>query len=314
MIAARDVWADVALPRLEIDAPASAGGGAQPFPLDRRLRRSALLSLSRSSASGCASARTAVTSTAGSRWPSTLALFADLHYVLSPLRSSDYVLPSDFLRLLAFGVLLAGVWRAIGHAEFGRAVAEERARVARDIHDGLAQYLFAISTQVSMLESGAALETILPRLKYASTAAQQEAQFAVLALSSASARRRSTRRSAATSTSSSPTASSTSSWRSTADATRARRADRGVPDRAGGARERAQARRRHERAVVSIVQRNGRRVVVVSDDGTGFDDGRVRRRPGPEEHALARRLDRGRASAAVVAREAARRSRSCCGR
>ena len=68
------------------------------------------------------------------------------------------MLPSDFLRLLAFGVLLVGVWRAIGHAEFGRAVAEERARVARDIHDGLAQYLFAISAQISMLESGAALE------------------------------------------------------------------------------------------------------------------------------------------------------------
>jgi len=116
----------------------------------------------------------------------TLVLFADLHYVLAPLRSSEYVLPSDLLRLFAFGVLLVGVWRAINQAEFGRAVAEERARVARDIHDGLAQYLFALSAQVSMLESGAELEKILPRLKHASTAAQQEAQFAVLALSSAS--------------------------------------------------------------------------------------------------------------------------------
>ena len=106
--------------------------------------------------------------------------------MLAPLRSSAYVLPSDVLRLFAFGVLLAGVWRAIGQAEFGRAVAEERARVAREIHDGLAQYLFAISAQISMLESGVALETILPRLKFASTAAQQEAQFAVLALSAAS--------------------------------------------------------------------------------------------------------------------------------
>ena len=178
----------------------------------------------------------------------TLVVFADLHYVLAPLRSSDYVLPSDLLRLLAFGVLLAGVSRAIGHAEFGRAVAEERARVARDIHDGLAQYLFAISAQVSMLESGAALETILPRLKFASTAAQQEAQFAVLALSSASG-----------------SAPFDAALRRYVDflvadgeldvemeidrdvTSRARRGDRGVPDRAGGARERAQARRRHER-------------------------------------------------------------------
>ncbi len=116
----------------------------------------------------------------------TLVLFADLHYVLAPAQSAGYVLQGDFLRLLAYGVLLFGVWRAIGDAEFGRAVAEERARVAREIHDGLAQYLFALSTHVSMLERGAPLDEMLPRLKQASTAAQQEAHFAVLALSSAS--------------------------------------------------------------------------------------------------------------------------------
>ena len=115
----------------------------------------------------------------------TLVVFADLHYVLAPAHSSDLVLQSDLLRILAFVVLLVGVWRAIGSAEFGRAVAEERARVAREIHDGLAQYLFAMSTQISMLESGVALDQILPRLKFAVTGAQQEAQFAVLALSSA---------------------------------------------------------------------------------------------------------------------------------
>ena len=83
-------------------------------------------------------------------------------------------------------MLLVGVWRAISFAEFGRAVAEERARVAREIHDGLAQYLFAVSTHASMLESGAPLEQTLPKLKEAAAAAQQEARFAVLALSSAS--------------------------------------------------------------------------------------------------------------------------------
>ena len=116
----------------------------------------------------------------------TLVVFAQLHYVLSPNVSPQELVQGDFLRLLAYGVLLVGVWRAISHAEFGRAVAEERARVAREIHDGLAQYLFAISAHVTMLESGAPLETMLPRLKTASVAAQQEARFAVLALSSAS--------------------------------------------------------------------------------------------------------------------------------
>jgi len=115
----------------------------------------------------------------------TLALFAEIHLVVTPIVSSEYVLQGDFLRLLAYGILLLGVWRAMADAEFGRAVADERGRVAREIHDGLAQYLFAISTQVSMLESGASLEHVLPRLKRASTAAQQEARFAVLALSSA---------------------------------------------------------------------------------------------------------------------------------
>jgi signal transduction histidine kinase len=116
----------------------------------------------------------------------TLTLFAELHYVLTPHYSTDFVSQGDFLRLLSYAVLLVGVWRAISFAEFGRAVAEERARVAREIHDGLAQYLFAVSTHASMLESGAPLETTLPKLKEAAAAAQQEARFAVLALSSAS--------------------------------------------------------------------------------------------------------------------------------
>src|SRR5439155_5218655 len=111
--------------------------------------------------------------------------FADLHAVFTPPLSSDYVSQGDFLRLVSYGFLLVGVWRAIRAAEFGRAVSEERARVAREIHDGLAQYLFAISTQTSLLAGGAAVDRVLPRLQEAARAAQQEARFAVLALSSA---------------------------------------------------------------------------------------------------------------------------------
>jgi signal transduction histidine kinase len=123
------------------------------------------------------------------RWLSLgvmLVLFSSLHYLFTPLLASTYVSPGDFLRVLGFGVLLVGVWRAIRFAEFGRAVAEERQRLAREIHDGLAQYLFAVSTHASMLENGADPQTTLPRLKSAATSAQQEARFAVLALSSAS--------------------------------------------------------------------------------------------------------------------------------
>ncbi|HEY7420968.1 MAG TPA: histidine kinase [Gaiellaceae bacterium] len=115
----------------------------------------------------------------------TLTLFASLHLVFTPLPGSSYVSQGDFLRMVAYAVLLLGAWRAIRFAEFGRAVAEERARVAREIHDGLAQYLFAVSTHASMLDAGADPATTLPRLKEAAQSAQQEARFAILALSSA---------------------------------------------------------------------------------------------------------------------------------
>jgi signal transduction histidine kinase len=205
----------------------------------------------------------------------TLAVFADLHLVLTPVVSSDLVLQGDFLRVIAYGVLLVGVWRAISEAEFGRAVADERARVARDIHDGLAQYLFAISTQVSMLESGAPLEQVLPRLKRAATSAQQEAKFAVLALSSAGG-----------------SARFDSALRRyvevlTADGELEVELDvdpqvrlapdeqievfRIVQEGLGNARRHAGAKH----VEVSIAQRSGRRVVTVSDDGVGFDESAV---------------------------------------
>jgi len=116
----------------------------------------------------------------------TLQLFASLHLVFTPLRGTTYVAAGDFLRLLAFALILVGAWRAIRSAEVGRAVAEERARVAREIHDGLAQYLFALSTHAQMLEAGVPVEEVGPQLKEAATLAQQEARFAILALSSAS--------------------------------------------------------------------------------------------------------------------------------
>jgi signal transduction histidine kinase len=115
----------------------------------------------------------------------TLMLFASLHYIFTPVLATSSVSRGDFLRLLAYGLLLVGAWRAISFAVFGRAVAEERARVAREIHDGLAQYLFAVSTHATMLEQGAPPEPTIARLKEAATAAQQEARYAILALSTA---------------------------------------------------------------------------------------------------------------------------------
>ena len=203
----------------------------------------------------------------------TLLVFADLHYVLTPSLTSEYLLQGDLLRVVAYGLLLVAVWRAIRAAEFGRAVSEERARVAREIHDGLAQYLFAISTHVSMLASGASLEKTLPKLQLAAEEAQQEAKFAVLALSSASG-----------------TASFDAALRRyvdflTSDGQLAVDLEiepgvRLAPDeqievfrivQESLANVRKHAGARH--AEVLIGERNGRRVVRVRDDGTGFDGG-----------------------------------------
>jgi signal transduction histidine kinase len=202
----------------------------------------------------------------------TLAVFAELHYVFTPLVSSQFVSQGDFLRLLSYAVLLVGVWRAIRFAEFGRAVAEERARVAREIHDGLAQYLFAVSTHATMLENGAPPENTIPDLKQAATAAQQEARFAILALSSASG-----------------TAPFDAALRRYVDFLTADGelevdleidADvhlapdeqievfRIVQEGLANARKHAGARR----ADVRIGMRGDERVVTVVDDGTGFDD------------------------------------------
>src|SRR3954447_8441633 len=205
----------------------------------------------------------------------TLFLFADLHYVLTPLVSNRFVSTGDYLRLLAYAVLLVGVWRAIRFAEFGRAVAEERARVAREIHDGLAQYLFAVSTHATMLENGADPKTAIPRLKQAAAAAQQEARFAILALSSASG-----------------TAPFDAALRRYVDFLTADgelevdleidsniqlapdeqiEVFRIVQEGLANARKHAGARR----ADVRIRLRGDERVVSVIDDGSGFDDGAV---------------------------------------
>lgn len=202
----------------------------------------------------------------------TLALFADLHLVFEPLISSDEVLQGDFLRLVAYGTLLVGVWRAISEAEFGRAVADERARVAREIHDGLAQYLFAISTQVSILESGAPPEQVLPQLKSAAALAQQEARFAVLALSSAGGSARfdaALRRYVEV-----LTADGELDVEVDLDPQVRLAPDeqievfRIVQEGLGNARRHAGA----SHVEISIAQRSGRRVVTVSDDGVGFDE------------------------------------------
>ncbi|HLX33358.1 MAG TPA: histidine kinase [Gaiellaceae bacterium] len=169
-----------------LPALTAAPGGREPPGLTSALSLQALLDLLAVLGWGRRLARTGDDLAQWLALGFTLQLFAALHLVFTPLRSTTFVAEGDFLRLLAFAVVLVGAWRAIRRSEFGRAVAEERARVAREIHDGLAQYLFTLATHAQMLEAGAPVEEIAPQLKEAATLAQQEARFAILALSSAS--------------------------------------------------------------------------------------------------------------------------------
>ncbi len=210
------------------------------------------------------------------RWvglAASLLLFSSLSLVLAPTVGADEVSHADFLRVLAFGVLLVGVWRAIRAAEFGRAVADERARVAREIHDGLAQYLFAIATHAAMLQNGGSAETLAPQIREAANAAQQEARFAILALSSAggtapfdAALRRYVEL---------LTADGALDVDLDIDPNAALEPDeqiemfRIVQEALANARKHAGARR----VEVRIGEQDGRRLVTIADDGDGFDGG-----------------------------------------
>ena len=201
----------------------------------------------------------------------SLMLFSSLHLVFTPLLGNVEVSPGDFLRVLGYGVFCVGVWRAIKAAEFGRAVAEERSRLAREIHDGLAQYLFALSTHAAMLEQGGSAADIVPKIKYAAAAAQQEARFAILALSSASG--------------SAPFDAALQRYVELLTADGALEVELEIDPRMrldpdeqielfrivqeGLANVRRHARA--ERAEVRIEQRDGHRLVTIIDDGEGFD-------------------------------------------
>ena len=77
-----------------------------------------------------------------------LSALARVNYLLFPSIYTEYVYIGDFLRLAAYAAVLVGALRQI--AAYQRlsartAIAEERSRMARDFHDGLAQDLAFIA-------------------------------------------------------------------------------------------------------------------------------------------------------------------------
>lgn len=115
-----------------------------------------------------------------------LAAFARLNYFLLPTLYTDYVYVGDVLRLGFYIFLLIGgvseirsYWLSLADA----AVTEERRRVARDLHDGLAQELVFITAQTRRFLKHDPTEQDLQRLSSAADRAVAESRRAINALS-----------------------------------------------------------------------------------------------------------------------------------
>jgi signal transduction histidine kinase len=116
-----------------------------------------------------------------------LAAFARLNYLLFPSLYTDFVYVGDFLRLAFYLTLFVGAAREI-HAYQCQladlAVLDERRRMARDLHDGLAQDLAFI---VSQSRAMAKEEASCGRLRHVAGAAEralEESRAAIAALTS----------------------------------------------------------------------------------------------------------------------------------
>jgi signal transduction histidine kinase len=114
-----------------------------------------------------------------------LAAASRVHYLLFPSLYSDYVYTGDVLRLGFYVLLLVGASREIKsywELRTRTAVLEARRRMARDLHDGLAQELSFLWSQSRALGSGPATDEAVERIGGAASRALDEARRAIAAL------------------------------------------------------------------------------------------------------------------------------------
>lgn len=115
----------------------------------------------------------------------TLAAFARLNYFLFPSRYSEFFFTGDVLRLGFFLALLIGGAREIRIAQRQleqSAVLDERRRLAREIHDGLAQDLAFIVQQAGALATRNGAPQALGEIATAARRALDESRGVIAAL------------------------------------------------------------------------------------------------------------------------------------
>jgi signal transduction histidine kinase len=114
----------------------------------------------------------------------TLGAFARINFALFPSLYTQWVSTGDILRIAFYALLLIGAEREIrAYQRRGAALAvlEERRRIARDIHDGLAHELAFISAQSRHLTGGASRNALV-QIASAAERAMDESRRAIATL------------------------------------------------------------------------------------------------------------------------------------
>ena len=115
-----------------------------------------------------------------------LGAFARLNFLLYPSLYSNFVYTGDLLRLGSYLFFLIGAAREIRaywENQASLAALEERRRMARDLHDGLAQELAFIRSQTAAMAAGMTVPGMIEHLSAAAERAVVESRRAVEVLS-----------------------------------------------------------------------------------------------------------------------------------